>query len=74
MPITNLRPAFRVFASDDDLGINAALEYNIVEGNTEGLFKINKETGEIYTDGQLKADETYEFTVRKKFEIDVGQC
>lgn len=38
---------FTVVAIDNDTGMNAELRYNIVGGNTKGLFMIDQTTGNI---------------------------
>ncbi len=43
----------KVIASDPDL--DQTLSYAITSGNTEGLFKINPETGEIFANSSLPA-------------------
>ena len=44
-----------VLATDQDSGSNAAITYNITDGNTAGIFAINSTTGEIGATGTLDA-------------------
>ncbi|XP_077869641.1 LOW QUALITY PROTEIN: cadherin-23 [Saccoglossus kowalevskii] len=38
-----------VYATDEDIGSNGVLKYYIVDGNTDGTFRMDRNTGEIST-------------------------
>ncbi|XP_050411819.1 protocadherin Fat 4 [Patella vulgata] len=44
-----------VTATDNDIGENAAIEYEITDGNTDDLFLVGVSTGEIITSSSLSA-------------------
>nr|XP_018670260.2 protocadherin Fat 1 [Ciona intestinalis] len=46
-----------VRASDQDTGMNAKIEYSIVEGNDDGLWRIDPSSGEIFPTETLTAHE-----------------
>ena len=48
VPLLPPPPIVQVTAVDLDAGINSALRYNIIEGNDEGLFRLDPETGILY--------------------------
>ncbi|XP_050411818.1 protocadherin Fat 4 [Patella vulgata] len=52
-----------VTATDDDIGENAAIEYEITDGNTDDLFLVGVTTGEIITSSSLSAANN-EYTLR----------
>ena len=54
-----------VSAVDKDEGLNAKVEYSIVSGNDDDVFKVNISTGEITTDKELNrmAQSSYTLTV-----------
>jgi len=63
---------YRVVAADDDVGLNAELEYSIVGGNGRGKrgaanghqpFTIDSRTGMIYAQQQLDSDGHYDLQV-----------
>ncbi|XP_031561240.1 protein dachsous-like [Actinia tenebrosa] len=52
-----------VKATDADLGANAAVRYQIVSGNTQGLFSINPSSGLITTSGFLDYEKQRKYTL-----------
>ncbi|XP_060572155.1 protocadherin gamma-A7-like isoform X2 [Ruditapes philippinarum] len=52
-----------VLADDDDQKENKRLSYSILSGNSEGLFKINAETGEIELTKRISNGDIKQFTL-----------
>lgn len=46
----------RLVAVDKDTGLNGQIRYGIIKGNSADLFKVRPDTGELYLDRQLGAD------------------
>lgn len=53
----------RVIASDLDAGLNAQIEYDILLGKNGGRFRIDADTGFIYSNHEFKDGEEYELSV-----------
>lgn len=63
------REIVKVVATDNDLGINAEINYSIyhVSNNGRNKFKIDALTGAIEATGKLNAAEQYSITVQVKY-------
>lgn len=57
---------FDIFASDNDIGSNAALTYSIVHGNTQGKMYIDSKAGIIYCASDLADGDTFDLVVNAK--------
>nr|XP_023018375.1 fat-like cadherin-related tumor suppressor homolog [Leptinotarsa decemlineata] len=55
---------FQVLAFDRDIGKNAQLKYHIKSGKGRSKFRINNDTGIIYTQKELEPGQYYEFNVK----------
>ena len=55
-----------VSAVDDDIGINAVVNYYITQGNTRAAFKINKDLGQIVVASSLdrETQDSYQLKIR----------
>ena len=51
----------RVEAADRDLGVNAILEYNIINGNDKNKFELNRDTGDLRVNGNIDRESTSHF-------------
>lgn len=55
-------------ATDADLGLNALVEFEIVSGNTDGSFSIDKSTGDLTVVKQLDREHTPSYRIVIKVE------
>lgn len=56
----------QVQAVDGDSGVGNAVEYEIIDGNDEGLFDIDKSSGNITVNGTIDAEKTDFFRITVK--------
>ncbi|XP_076872540.1 protocadherin-23 [Brachyhypopomus gauderio] len=47
----------QVFAQDRDLGPNGTVRYDVISGNSKGLFRLNSQTGALEVNGTLDFEE-----------------
>lgn len=59
-------PLFRVHAIDGDRGLEGEVAYDIIEGDSEGTFRINTTSGQVYLDQPLDREtvSAYDLTIR----------
>lgn len=64
LPIEPAAPIVQVTAHDDDEGLNSLIRYVITEGNEEGAFYLDPESGILYPATELVAKQTkYNLTI-----------
>ncbi|XP_070537429.1 protocadherin Fat 4-like [Ptychodera flava] len=59
----DIRPNGRVMAIDSDEGPNAVVIYEIMDGNEQGLFQVDPNTGVMHVKQELDRERTEEVTV-----------
>jgi hypothetical protein len=57
------RSVVRLIATDNDIGDNAKISYSIASGNNKGHFKIDGDTGVIYTNALLDYEKITEYSL-----------